>query len=194
MLTTPFAFLGRSLEWDDGLIFLFALLAIAPFAERLSFVTEQLALHTTEVLGGLLNATFGNVTELIVSLFALRNGMFRIVQVSLLGSILSNLLLVLGCAFFAGGISYKKQTFNKTSSAVNAGLLIVSVLTYLFPMILEASNEPDAENSALSVSRVVAVLLLLTYACYIYFQLFSHSHLYMEDDDDDDDEDGDDDE
>eukprot|EP00320_Phaeocystis_rex_P004556 CAMPEP_0119081152 /NCGR_PEP_ID=MMETSP1178-20130426/115473_1 /TAXON_ID=33656 /ORGANISM="unid sp, Strain CCMP2000" /LENGTH=95 /DNA_ID=CAMNT_0007063817 /DNA_START=1 /DNA_END=285 /DNA_ORIENTATION=- len=89
---------------SDGVIFTFSLLAIAPFAERLSFVTEQLALHTNETLGGLLNATFGNVTELIVSLLALKVGLLRIVQVSLLGSILSNMLLVLGCAFFFGGL------------------------------------------------------------------------------------------
>merc|ERR1712185_674354 len=90
-------------NFGDGWVFTLSLLAIAPFAERLSFVTEQLALDTSETLGGLLNATFGNVTELIVSLFALRAGLLRIVQVSLLGSILSNMLLVLGCAFFFGG-------------------------------------------------------------------------------------------
>jgi Ca2+:H+ antiporter len=179
---------------NPGVTFTLALLAIAPFAERLSFVTEQLALHTSETLGGLLNATFGNVTELIVSIFALSRKMYRIVQVSLLGSILSNLLLVLGCAFFAGGVSYKQQKFNKTSSAVNAGLLIVSVLTYIFPMILEASDEPNASESALTVSRCVSVLLLLTYACYIYFQLVSHTHLFQDDEDDDDDDDDDDDE
>lgn len=103
MLCTPFAGLAYYGGGSDGVVFTLSLLAIAPFAERLSYVTEQLALYTNETLGGLLNATFGNVTELIVSLFALRAGMLRIVQVSLLGSILSNMLLVLGCAFFFGG-------------------------------------------------------------------------------------------
>ena len=121
MLCTPFAVLARQHGGSDGVIFTFSLLAIAPFAERLSFVTEQLALHTSETLGGLLNATFGNVTELIVSIFALSRRMYRIVQVSLVGSVLSNLLLVLGCAFLAGGCLFKKQTFNGTSAAVNAG-------------------------------------------------------------------------
>jgi len=203
MLTTPVAAYYKVVggEGADGLVFLFSLLAIAPFAERLSFVTEQLALHTSETLGGLLNATFGNVTELIVSIFALYHyneqgelePMYRIVQVSLLGSILSNLLLVLGCAFFAGGVSYKQQKFNKTSSAVNAGMLIVSVLTYIFPMILEVSGEDNAKESALTVSRSVSILLLITYCCYIYFQLVSHTHLFQDDDDDDDDDDEDDD-
>lgn len=79
-------------------------------------------------LGGLLNATFGNVTELIVSMFAIRAGLLRIVQVSLLGSILSNMLLVLGCAFFFGGLRYPRQTFNKTACALNSGMLTLSVM------------------------------------------------------------------
>ena len=79
-------------------------------------------------LGGLLNATFGNVTELIVSMFAIKAGLLRIVQVSLLGSILSNLLLVLGCAFFFGGLRYQQQTFNKTACALNSGMLTLSVM------------------------------------------------------------------
>lgn len=81
LLCTPFAFVAKWSSWGDGWVFILSLLSIAPFAERLSFVTEQLAMHTSETLGGLLNATFGNVTELIVSLFALREGLLRIVQV-----------------------------------------------------------------------------------------------------------------
>ncbi|KAJ1631048.1 hypothetical protein T492DRAFT_906247 [Pavlovales sp. CCMP2436] len=92
--TTPFALMSKRMGWGDGLTFFFALVSIAPFAERLSFVTEQLAMYTNDTLGGLLNATFGNVTELIVSVFALRAGMYHIVKVNLLGSVLSNLLLV----------------------------------------------------------------------------------------------------
>ena len=80
LVCTPFAFIAHNSGWGDGWVFTLSLLSIAPFAERLSFVTEQLAMHTSETLGGLLNATFGNVTELIVSLFALKEGMLRIVQ------------------------------------------------------------------------------------------------------------------
>ena len=84
-------------------------------------------------MGGLLNATFGNVTELIVSLLALKAGMLRIVQVSLLGSILSNMLLVLGCAFFFGGLRYQHQTFNKTACSLNSGMLMISVMCAMLP-------------------------------------------------------------
>lgn len=194
MLCTPPAMMSHYLEWGQGLTFTLSLLAIAPFAERLSFVTEQLALHTSETLGGLLNATFGNVTELIVSLFALYIDNLRIVQVSLLGSILSNLLLVLGCAFFAGGVRFKQQKFNKTSCAVSAGLLIVAVMSVLFPTILSATHEEQTDGSALTISRCVSLLLFSLYVCYLYFQLQTHSHLYDEGDDDDDDEEGGDDE
>merc|ERR1719310_90877 len=118
------------------MVFLFSLLAIAPFAERLSFVTEQLALHTSETLGGLLNATFGNVTELIVSIFALSRRMYRVVQVSLLGSILSNMLLVLGCAFFAGGVKYHQQSYNRIAASMNTAMLMIGTMCLLFPMVL----------------------------------------------------------
>jgi Ca2+:H+ antiporter len=194
LLCTPPAMLSHYLDWGQGLTFTLSLLAIAPFAERLSFVTEQLALHTSETLGGLLNATFGNVTELIVSLFALYIDNLRIVQVSLLGSILSNLLLVLGCAFFAGGVRFKQQKFNKTSCAVSAGLLLLGVTAVLFPTILTATHEEQTDGSALTISRCVSLLLFAMYLCYLYFQLQTHTHLYDEGDDDDDDDDDDDEE
>jgi Ca2+:H+ antiporter len=184
-------------EMAPGMVFLFSLLAIAPFAERLSFVTEQLALHTSDTLGGLLNATFGNVTELIVSVFALTRGMRRIVQVSLLGSILSNLLLVLGCAFFAGGVTIKLQKFNKTSTATNIAMLVLTVIALAFPMMLETTHDGGESryiDAGLTVSRSISVLLLFTYCCYIYFQLYTHTHIFEEEEGDDDDDDEDDDE
>lgn len=190
LLATIPAMMGVQLGWNDGVIFLFSLVAIAPFAERLSFVTEQLALHTSETLGGLLNATFGNVTELIVSLFALRMGMLRIVQVSLLGSVLSNLLLVLGCAFFAGGVRCRLQKFNKTAGTVSTGLLLLSTTAVVYPTFLGAV---ETAAKALVVSRCISVLMLLTYGGYVYFQLVTHTFLFDEepaggDEDDDDDE------
>eukprot|EP01039_Chlorochromonas_danica_P019241 gene19241-23266_t len=102
--------------WSSVATFVFSLLALAPLAERLGFVTEQLALHTNETIGGLLNATFGNATELIVSIAALAKGLYKLVQLSLLGSILSNMLLVLGTAFFCGGLQFETQFYNKVSS------------------------------------------------------------------------------
>jgi len=178
MLCTPFAGMAYYGGGSDGVVFTLSLLAIAPFAERLSFVTEQLALYTNETLGGLLNATFGNVTELIVSLFALKAGMLRIVQVSLLGSILSNLLLVLGCAFFFGGLRYRDQTFNKAACSLNSGMLVLSVMSLLFPMVLQVTHSEMDGDSTVNVSRAVSVMLLITYCCYLVFQLHTHRHLF----------------
>mmetsp|Transcript_37477 Transcript_37477/g.84972 ORF Transcript_37477/g.84972 Transcript_37477/m.84972 type:complete len:290 (-) Transcript_37477:1148-2017(-) len=192
LVCTPFAFIAHNSGWGDGWVFTLSLLSIAPFAERLSFVTEQLAMHTSETLGGLLNATFGNVTELIVSLFALKEGMLRIVQVSLLGSILSNLLLVLGCAFFAGGVKYREQKFNRMAASTNSALLVLGVMCLIFPMVLNNTHEELEPSSSLVVSRVVSVMMLVLYACYLCFQLFTHTHLFEGEDEtegDDDEED-----
>nr|XP_010937220.1 vacuolar cation/proton exchanger 2 isoform X2 [Elaeis guineensis] len=111
----PLAVILHYLTGKQGWVFFFSLIGITPLAERLGYATEQLACYTGPTVGGLLNATFGNATEMIISIYALKNGMIRVVQQSLLGSILSNMLLVLGCAFFAGGVVHysKDQTFNK---------------------------------------------------------------------------------
>ncbi|CAI5510279.1 unnamed protein product [Closterium sp. Naga37s-1] len=169
------------LEVSQGYIFLFSLLGIAPLAERLGYVTEQLALYTGPTLGGLLNATFGNATELIISVFALRNGMIRVVQLSLLGSILSNMLLVLGCAFYAGGLRYREQKFNKTAALVNSGLLLMAVMGLALPAILHSTHTEIRDNdSELALSRISSCIMLAAYGAYLYFQLKSHVHLYDE--------------
>lgn len=188
LLCTPFAFVAEWAEWGDTYVFMLCLLAIAPFAERLSFVTEQLALHTTETLGGLLNATFGNVTELIVSLFALQAGLYRIVQVSLLGSVLSNLLLVLGTAFLVGGLKHPEQRFNRTAQTASFGLLLLANMCLIFPMILDQTHEELAPDSSLLVSRLTSIAMLATYAMYLAFQLFTHAHVFEDDSDGDDDD------
>ncbi|CAI5487773.1 unnamed protein product [Closterium sp. Naga37s-1] len=189
----PLSTLAVALKWPQGWIFTFSLLGIAPLAERLGFVTEQLALYTGPTLGGLLNATFGNATELIISIFALQNGLIRVVQMSLLGSILSNMLLVLGCAFYVGGLRYREQTFNKTAALVNSGLLLMAVMGLTAPAVLQSTHtELHERDSTLALSRFSSVMMLVAYACYLFFQLKTHSHLYDDDggdgDDDDDEE------
>ncbi|CAI7891270.1 unnamed protein product, partial [Closterium sp. NIES-53] len=130
-------------------------------------------------VGGLLNATFGNATELIISIFALQNGLIRVVQMSLLGSILSNMLLVLGCAFYVGGLRYREQTFNKTAALVNSGLLLMAVMGLTAPAVLQSTHtELHERDSTLALSRFSSVMMLVAYACYLFFQLKTHSHLY----------------
>ncbi|GAY49435.1 hypothetical protein CUMW_119070, partial [Citrus unshiu] len=164
-------------EW----VFFFSLLGITPLAERLGFATEQLAFYTGPTVGGLLNATFGNATEMIISIYALNNGMIRVVQQSLLGSILSNMLLVLGCSFFIGGIIHHKkvQVFNKASAVVNSGLLLMAVMGIMFPAVLHFTRtEVHFGKSELALSRFSSCVMLIAYASYLFFQLKSQVNLY----------------
>ncbi|KAF8410908.1 hypothetical protein HHK36_003445 [Tetracentron sinense] len=202
----PLAILVHNLTGHHGWVFFLSLLGIIPLAERLGYATEQLAFFTGATdadriviietvytttnfisgvvlalaVGGLLNATFGNATELIISVYALKNGMIRVVQQSLLGSILSNMLLVLGCAFFSGGIIfYKEQVFNKAAAVVNSGLLLMAVMGLLFPAVLHFTHtEVHFGKSELALSRFSSCIMLVAYAAYLVFQL-SHKNLYV---------------
>ncbi|XP_020103864.1 vacuolar cation/proton exchanger 2-like isoform X3 [Ananas comosus] len=177
----PLAVMLRYLTGKHGWVFLFSLIGITPLAERLGYATEQLACYTGPTVGGLLNATFGNATEMIISIYALKNGMIRVVQQSLLGSILSNMLLVLGCAFFAGGMVHcdKDQVFNKASAVVNSGLLLMAVMGLMFPAVLHFTHsEVQYGKSEVALSRFSSCIMLVAYASYLYFQLKSHRSSY----------------
>jgi len=100
------------------------------------------------------------------------------VQVSLLGSILSNLLLVLGCAFFAGGIKTRQQTYNRIAASMNSAMLVIGIMCLCFPMLLTATHEELDEQSSLTVSRVSSCLMLVVYGCYLVFQLVTHTDLF----------------
>ena len=189
LVCVPLAIISNGGGWGDGLTFTFSLIAICPLAERLGFVTEQLAGYTNSTVGGLLNASFGNATEMIVSMYALKAGLLRVVQLSLLGSILSNMLLVLGCAFLFGGMSRKEQYFNAEGVMMNFGLLLLAVMGLSLPAVLHFTHtELHGTASELALSRFSSTILLLIYLAFLYFQLVTHTHLY-EDEEDDDDED-----
>eukprot|EP01041_Mallomonas_annulata_P003264 gene3264-6455_t len=147
LIFIPFALITWVAGAPHSVIFVFSLLSIAPLAERLGFVTEQIALHTTETIGGLLNVTFGNATELIVSIAALVKGYYRLVQLSLLGSILSNMLLVLGTALLFGGLKFKIQKFDRVTGQMNSSMLALACMALLFPTTLNFSGEADLTPS-----------------------------------------------
>ncbi|CAI9757747.1 unnamed protein product [Fraxinus pennsylvanica] len=177
----PIAIVLHYLSKKHGFVFFFSLVGITPLAERLGYVTEQLAFYTGPTVGGLLNATFGNATEMIISIYALKNGMIRVVQQSLLGSILSNMLLVLGCAFFCGGVVHRQkvQNFNKAAALVNSGLLLMAVMGLLFPAVLHFTHtEVHKGKSELALSRFSSCIMLIAYASYLFFQLKSQPNLY----------------
>ncbi|KAH9945253.1 calcium/proton exchanger [Epithele typhae] len=171
---------------NDTIIFVFAFLAIIPLAKLLAFATDELSMRVGQTLAGLLNATLGNAVELIVAIIALAKCQLAIVQSSLVGSILSNLLLVLGMCFFAGGTRFSEQGFGVSVTQLNSSLLTISVIAVLLPAAFHftadaAINDPLEAKDILAVSHGVAIILLFIYGSYLVFQLFSHKTLYDDD-------------
>jgi Ca2+:H+ antiporter len=168
-------------------IFLTAFLAIMPLAGLLSYGTEEIAMRVGQTLGGLLNATLGNAVELIVAIIALFQCELTITQTSLVGSVLSNLLLVLGMCFFVGGLRYKEQEFKQTAAQLNTGMLAMAVISVLVPASFHATLGNDIPDGLerpdlLKMSRGSSIILLLIYVGYLWFQLRSHAFLYVDDD------------
>ncbi|KEZ40336.1 hypothetical protein SAPIO_CDS8178 [Scedosporium apiospermum] len=189
LLIIPVAIVGGELGWDPTTVFILNFFAIIPLAAVLSFATEEIAMRLGETLGGLLNATFGNAVELIVSIVALRDGQIEVVQASMLGSILSNLLLVLGMSFFFGGLrnlrnpdgSGMEQRFPSGTAQTTCSLLALSSASLVIPAtlynVIDSPNE-DKEGPILFLSRGTAVILLLLYGLYLWFQLRTHHNLF----------------
>ncbi|QLQ79891.1 hypothetical protein HG537_0C05390 [Torulaspora globosa] len=165
-------------------VFTFNFLAIVPLAAILANATEELAEKAGSTIGGLLNATFGNAVELIVSVIALKEGQIRIVQASMLGSLLSNLLLVLGFCFVFGGYNRVQQTFNQTAAQTMSSLLAISSASLLIPAAFRATIPHSAKSDGviqqkiLSLSRGTAIILLIVYVLFLVFQLSSHHEIF----------------
>ncbi len=164
-------------------IFLFFLsaLAIVPLAKYIGEATEELAVYTSPAFGGLLNATFGNVTEILIGVFALRAGLVEVVKASITGSIIGNLLLVAGMAMLAGGWKHKKQEFNRTGALASSATLLLAAIALVMPAIfLETAPEVGGKIIG-ELSVFVSVFMLIVYVASLFFILYTHSHLYTED-------------
>ncbi|GME66859.1 unnamed protein product [[Candida] boidinii] len=181
LIFVPIGLLAERLGFSPTVVFLTNFFAIIPLASILAYATEELAEHVGQTVGGLLNATFGNAVEVIVSIIALRQNQITVVQASMLGSILSNILLVLGCCFVAGGMKYKSQTFNQTVAQTMSSLLALSMIGLLLPAAFHASLSENADESiTLSFSRGTSIILLGVYCFYLFFQLKTHRDLFDE--------------
>lgn len=178
--------LGALNDWaaldivDPSVIFAINAVAIVPLASLLAFATESVASKMGDTIGALMNVTFGNAVELIIFIIALIDGQVRVVQAAAVGSILSNLLIILGMSFLLGGLRFREQLYNSTVSQMSACLLCLSVISLLLPTAFHASfNDPDNGNRmVLQVSRGTSIVLLLVYALYLAFSLKSHSFMY----------------
>ncbi|XP_057724441.1 vacuolar cation/proton exchanger 3-like [Arachis stenosperma] len=174
-------------------IFALSLIGLAPLAERVSFLTEQIAYYTGPTVGGLLNATCGNATEMIIALLALRKNKVDVVKFSLLGSILSNLLLVLGSSLLCGGLANLKreQRYDRKQADVNSLLLLLGLLCHLLPLLFKyalAGGSYSIATSTLQLSRASSVVMLIAYLAYIVFQLKTHRVIFDAQEEEDDEE------
>jgi len=208
LVFVPLSFVSHYCDLDAVWRFSFSFLAIMPLAKLLGVATDQLSLKLGQTLSGLLNASFGNAVEIIVGVVALLNDELRIVQTAMLGSILSNLLLVLGCSFFAGGLKFKESNFRVTAAQNASSLMMLACLTLVIPAAYSMSqkfgNNPDGfdpsrvfaalndpkngqmlsgvdlqhRDGLLIISRGTAIILLFVYVAYLVFQLRTHAYLF----------------
>ncbi|MFA8437329.1 calcium/proton exchanger [Pueribacillus sp. YX66] len=174
----PLSVIGSLLRWSEVLMFIVYALTIIALAAYMGRATENIALHTGPRIGGLLNATFGNAVELIISIFALKSGLISIVLASLTGSVIGNLLLVAGLSFFVGGLKYKRQQFNFFDARHNSGLLVFSVIVaFIFPEIFSIKL---SETDTLSLSIWISIIMIVLYLAGLLFRLVTHRGVYRQ--------------
>jgi Ca2+:H+ antiporter len=185
LIFVPVAFALRYIPaWNNQTaLFIVSAIAIIPVAGWMGNATEHLAHRMGEGIGGLLNASFGNAAELIIALIALRAGHIEVVKASITGSIIGNLLLVLGASVFAGGLRHKKQTFNKTGARASCTALILAAGALVIPTIFHMAAErtpsgwsPLAEQR---LSLAIAIVLIATYGAMLLFSLVTHKQLFV---------------
>ncbi|CAM3063647.1 calcium/proton exchanger [Filibacter tadaridae] len=176
----PLVIAGAFLNWSDFLMFILCCISIIGLSGYIGRATESLAIVSGPRVGGLLNATFGNAVELIISIFTLKAGMVGIVLASLTGSVLGNLLLVLGLSFFAGGIKYKRQNFSLHDAQYNSGLLIFAIIiAFVIPEVFSTSMD---SKTTFNLSIGIAIVLIALYLAGLFFKLVTHRGVFTSSD------------
>lgn len=188
LVFVPLAALAEWLHWGGIAVFAFACLAIIPLAGLMGEATENLAARLGAGVGGLLNATFGNAAELIIALVALQRGLYDVVKASLTGSIIGNILLVLGLAVLAGGVRRERQSFDRSAAAAGSTLLALAAIGLVIPAVFHWVAEAEVAGGRLTRAREVAlerglsleisVVLFAVYVLSLVFSLRTHRHLY----------------
>ena len=175
----PISIAAERLEWGALTVFITAAIAIIPLAIWLSTATEELAVIVGPSIGGLLNAVFGNATELIISLVALRAGLIDIVKASITGTIVANLLLAMGLSMFFGGLRYKEQQFKSVVARMNGSTMTLAVIALVLPaLVTYTTPQGFGEIEVDQLSIVASIILIIVYILTLIFSLKTHSYLY----------------
>lgn len=183
LIFVPVVFVGeRVLHDSHTLLFVLSVLAIVPLAALLSLATESVAARTGDAVGGLLNATLGNLTELVIALAALQAGEYMLVKASVAGAIVANALFVPGTSFLLGGLKYHVQEFNHASARVQAAMLFLATIALLIPSVVPRVDAVSASGNVAAFTQQLSLglagLLILAYALGMLFTLRTHQELF----------------
>lgn len=179
LVAVPALFLlERSSPESHTALFVVSVLAIVPLASLLSRATESVAARTGDAVGGLLNATLGNLTELVIALTALRAGMFDLVKASIAGAIVTNSLFMLGMALLLGGLRFHSQEYNRSTARLQVGMLLLAAIAMLVPSVIAANERPGAMQLVSDLSLGLSALLLVAYVLGLLFSLHTHRDFF----------------
>jgi Ca2+:H+ antiporter len=181
LIFVPITLIAHFCNFSPTITFICSALAIIPLAKYIGEATEELTVYTGPALGGFLNATFGNATELIIGILALQAGLIQVVKASITGSIIGNLLLVLGSAIFLGGIHRKEQKFNATAAKASGSTLLLAITALVIPAIFLQTSLVSTDGLIEKLSIVVSIIMIFAYLANLLFSLYTHKHLYTED-------------
>jgi len=177
LIFIPVSMIGHFVGFSSTLMFIFSALAIVGLAAVMGRATENAAYYLGERVGGFLNATFGNAAELLINIFVLRAGMVEVVKASIVGSIIGNILLVLGLSIFCGGLKHKEQTFNKKSVELNSCMMFFAIIAMCIPAIFHRTmNTSDGSAEVLSIAIAIAMIIL--YILQIVFTFVTHKEMF----------------
>ncbi|MCI0632198.1 MAG: calcium/proton exchanger [Phycisphaerales bacterium] len=179
LVFVPALFIAKAIKADaHTLLFILSVLAIVPLAAMLSHATESVAAKTGDAVGGLLNATLGNLTELVIAVTALRAGQYMLVKASIAGAIVTNILFMLGGSFLLGGLRHHVQEYNRVNARLQAGLLFLATIALLIPSAVSSADSAAAAAFSQNLSNWLAVLLMIAYGLGLVFSLKTHRELF----------------
>ena len=177
----PISIVAKFLNASGTVMFILACLSIIPLAGLIGEGTEEISFYSGPKIGGFLNGTFGNATELIISFFALKQGLFEVVKSSIAGAVIGNILLVIGASMLAGGLKYKTQKFNQKVSEVSSTMLLFAVIGLCIPAIFTHTVPSRLLNTRYEgLSLFVAVVMIIIYALSLFFSFNTHKDIYNE--------------